>query len=276
MYKSALLLITFCFCLFPLCAQETTPFSIGESFEIESKLLSETRTVNVYLPHGFSRDSATTYNTLYVLDGSAHEDFLHIVGLVQFFDLQLHLPPTIVVGISNVDRKRDFTFHTDNTEFQEYCPTCGKSAPFIQFIKQELQPTIDKQYPVNGHKLLIGQSLGGLLASEILLKEPDLFNDYLIVSPSLWWDDESLLEAAPAMIEAQADVPRRVYISVGTEGKIMEKDAKGLHKVYMKAGKENLTLYFNHLKKEDHATILHNSVYAGLSLLYPFSSETEK
>lgn len=110
------------------------------------------------------------------------------------------------------------------------------------------------------------------MATEILLKKPELFTNYIIVSPSLWWDDESLLKAAPGFLTTQKDDKRVVYISVGTEGKIMEGDAAGLVSALKKSGKKNLQVDFVPLPKENHATILHNSVYEAFKIWYPSKS----
>ncbi|RYD78376.1 MAG: alpha/beta hydrolase, partial [Sphingobacteriales bacterium] len=130
-----------------------------------------------------------------------------------------------------------------------------------------LQPYISEKYKTNGNKTLIGQSLGGLLATEILFKKPQLFTNYMIVSPSLWWDNESLLNDAPKYLANARDTKANVYISVGTEGKQMEGDAKKLAEVF-KAYK-NLNVRFMPLPEENHLTILHNSLYKGFGLLYP-------
>ena len=66
-------------------------------------------------------------------------------------------------------------------------PNNGGSDKFITFIEKELQPYIERTYSTNDSKTIIGQSLDGLLATEILFKNPKLFNHYIIISPSLWW-----------------------------------------------------------------------------------------
>jgi len=246
---------------------QTKPFSIGEVATIPSAVLGENRTINIYLPEGYN--NKTKYPVIYLLDGSANEDFLHIVGLVQFFNMTFRMPGTIVVGIANVDRKRDFTFPTKKADQKKAYPTTGGSAKFIDFVEQELQPYIKANYRTNDSTYLLGQSLGGLVATEILLKRPNLFANYIIISPSLWWDGESLLEQAPALLAAQPDTKKWVYISVGTEGKEMENDAAALVKALKQSKKEKMKIDFMPLPKEDHATILHNSVYAALSILYP-------
>ena len=108
------------------------------------------------------------------------------------------------------------------------------------------------------------------MATEILLKKPDLFTNYIIISPSLWWDDESLLKEAPALLAGKKDTKKWVYISVGTEGNVMEQDAADLVKVLQNSGKKNLKVDFVPLPKENHASILHNSVYEAFKILYPY------
>lgn len=239
-----------------------SPFILGKSHEMFSKELSEKRIVNIYLPEGYAFNDTGKYPVIYLLDGTSNEDFVHICGIVQFFNMMYMMPPSIVVGIANVDRKRDFTFPTTIAKDKKDFPTTGGSAKFMAFLEKELQPFIEKNYKVNDSKTLIGQSLGGLLACEILAKKAHLFNRYIIVSPSLWWDNESLLQH----LEPQFLPKTEVYIAVGKEGKIMEGDVRKLLKILKKQGKAKL--YFAYFPKEDHATILHNAVYKAFNLFH--------
>ena len=87
-----------------------TFFALGVVDKIPSVELGEIRVLNVYLPNGYSPDSSKTYPVIYLLDGSDNEDFIHVVGIVQFLNMIQVMPESIVVGIANVDRRRDFTF----------------------------------------------------------------------------------------------------------------------------------------------------------------------
>jgi predicted alpha/beta superfamily hydrolase len=242
-------------------------FPLGVIDEIQSVVLSEKRILNIYLPEGYSRDSMNSFPVIYLLDGSANEDFVHITGIVQFLNMIQVMPNTIVVGIANIDRRRDFTFPTSVEKDKKDYPTTGSSEKFISFIEKELQPYIQKKYSNNTSKTIIGQSLGGLLATETLLKKPTLFNSYIIVSPSLWWDNESLLAKAPVLLKALPNNNINVYISVGNEEKAMVDDAKKLADMLTGLGKKNLNVNFVPLPEEDHLTILHNSVYKAFRLL---------
>ena len=266
-----LLLSVFMFFSFHIQAQkeDRKPLTIGDIRTLHSTILNEDRVLNIYLPEKY--DTSKNYPVIYLLDGTMDEDFLHITGLVQFFNLMFQMPDFIVVGIANVDRRRDFTFHTDLKDLKKSYPTTGHSAEFIQFIKEELQPFISSNYKTNATRYLIGQSLGGLLATEILLKEPQLFSHYLIVSPSLWWDNESLLKNAKNILKKQPDLPLYVYIAVGKgEDKIMLRDAIEWRDILLTSGKKNMTLDYKLMTDDNHATILHNAIYQSLLKLFPY------
>lgn len=175
--------------------ENSTPFVLGVIDEIQSKVLAEKRILNIYLPEGYNKNDTTKYPVIYLLDGSADEDFIHVVGLVQFnnFSWINRVPKSIVVGIATVDRRRDFTYPTSVKADKKKYTTAGKSGKFIAFIETELQPYIESRYKTGKSKTIIGQSLGGLLATEILFKKPALFSKYIIISPSIWWDNGSLL-----------------------------------------------------------------------------------
>lgn len=246
-----------------------SPLVIGEVRTFRSEALQEHRTLNVYLPYGYDKTKA--YPVIYLLDGSANEDLLHIVGLVQFFHMQFNMPDCIVVGIANVDRKRDFTFHTDLPDLKKEFPTTGHSDRFIQFVETELQPYVNACYKTDGTRFIIGQSLGGLLATEILLKKPALFTHYLIVSPSLWWDNESLLKQVGALLSRQGDTKAYVYVSAGKqEDTTMQREARDIAGILKQDKKKRFKVDYVPLANENHATILHQSINEALKKLYPY------
>jgi predicted alpha/beta superfamily hydrolase len=190
-----------------------TPIILGETLSFQSSILKQHRKINIYLPEGYNKNSSQQYPVIYLLDGSKDEDFIHVTGIVQFgaFSWIKMLPKSIVVGISNIDRKHDYTHLSDHPLDKKDLPTHGLTAKFIQFIEKELQPLVNKTYRTNKNNMLIGQSLGGLLATEILVKHTYLFNRYIIISPSMWFDDGKILTHAIN----QAVAPIAVYVGVG-------------------------------------------------------------
>ena len=258
--------------------QNQKQFVLGNIDEIHSNELSEKRILNIYLPEGYDKNDTLKYPVIYLLDGSADEDFIHIVGLVQFnsFEWVNQVSKSIVVGIATVDRRRDFTFPTNISKDLKAYPTCGNSNKFISFIEKELQPFIEKKYKTNTDKTIIGQSLGGLLATEILLNKPTLFNKYIIISPSLWWNNGSLLNQEIKLLQGDFNQKTDIYIGVGKEGltpteipRVMEVDANLLAEKIKNIPNKNLTIFFDYLPQENHATIMHQAVLNAFKVLYP-------
>ncbi len=254
------------------------PFVLGVIEEIQSVQLKEKRTLNIYLPQDYNKNDTTRWAVIYLLDGSADEDFIHIAGLVQFnnFPWINRIPKSIVVGIANTDRKRDFTFPTTIEKDKERYKTAGHSEKFISFIEKELQPYIEDKYKTNDSKTIIGQSLGGLLATEILFKKPALFNKYIIISPSIWWDNGSILNLQSSVLKESFNHLTDIYIAVGKEGptptdipRVMETDAKLLTEKIRASNNKNIHVYFDYLLQEDHATISHQAVMNAFKILYP-------
>lgn len=241
-------------------------FSIGETIEIKSEVLSENRVINVYLPNSYHQDSLKQYPVIYLLDGSADEDFIHISGLVQFcsFSWINIIPESIVVGIENIDRKKDFTYPSSEEIDNRELPTSGNSAKFINFISDELQQVIAKKYNVTNEKTIIGQSLGGLLATEILFKRPELFDNYIIISPSLWWDNELLLK-----YDLNKSLKgKSVYIGVGKEGPLMERVAQSLFYKLTLEKKDEIRLFFDYFEGQNHGDALHLATYDAFEKLF--------
>ncbi len=258
-------------------ANAQKPFVLGEIRELQSVILKETRTLNIYLPEGYKAADTAKYPVIYLLDGSADEDFIHIAGLVQFnsFPWVGHLPPSIVVGIANVSRQRDFTFPTSVKKDKELVKQSGGSEAFISFIEKELQPFIGHTFRTAPSKTIIGESLGGLLATEILFTKPGLFDKYIIVSPSLWWDGGSLLRRTPMIPADSSGRKTDIYIAVGKEGltpseppRVMEVDANLLADKLRAAKRKNQRILFDYLPGEDHATIMHQAVMNAFKLLH--------
>jgi predicted alpha/beta superfamily hydrolase len=260
-------------------AQEATPLVLGEQRKIESKILHETRIINIYLPEEYQADDTTHYPVIYILDGGIEEDFIHLTGLVRFNTQPwiARFPRSIVVGIENTKRRRDFTFEVDSLDFlkemdisPEQFKEYGGSASYISFLERELKPSIDSIYRTSGENTVIGESLGGLLATEILLKHTSLFANYIISSPSLWWGDEVLLEAA----EKSSLESVSVYIGAcqKKEEPRMFTDAKKLAKILKKKSASSCRIFFDYLPAELHSTVLHQAVYNAFKRFYPHTA----
>ena len=246
------------------------PLTIGDKLVVHSEILDEDRIINIYLPHSYKTDTAKKYPVIYLLDGSMNEDFLHIVGLVQFgsYPWINFVPESIVVGIANIDRKKDFTFGKKRQEKQNKKKAdLRSSANFIKFIDDELIPLVSKRYRIKTLSTIIGHSLGGLLVSEILIKKPHMFDNYIIISPTLRWDNASLLHLEPVNCLSK----KTVFIGVGKEARIKEQSAKEMYEKFKNLNRQNFTIYYEYFDELDQSNILHIGVYKAFNTIFKSS-----
>ncbi|MGV3529832.1 MAG: alpha/beta hydrolase [Flavisolibacter sp.] len=276
--KFLLLLIAFGLIYFPASAQAQKPLVIGTTVPFFSKALNEGRTLNVYLPEDYVAGDSTTYPVIYIPDGGMEEDFIHLTGIVRFNTQTwiARFPRSIVVGIENTNRKRDFTFAVPNLDFldkmgftKDQMPSYGGSDRYIKFLKDELMPYIEANFHGSKESTIVGESLAGLLLTEILVKEKNLFDNYIIVSPSLWWGEERLIAEAKKLSLAESNDTVRVYVGAPqkSEDERMYNDAVQLSNAL--GGKAKLCVYFDYLPEETHATVFHQAVYNAFKKFYP-------
>lgn len=261
-------------------SQSSKPITIGQSIELQSKELNEKRTINIYLPEDYNADDSAKYPVIYIIDGGMEEDFFHITGIVRFNTQPWinRFPRSIVVGIENTNRRRDCTFPVANLDFvekmgfkKEQFQSYGGSPAYIAFLQNELQPYIGSHYKTNGTRTVIGESLAGLLATEILLKHRRLFDTYIIMSPSLWWGDGSLLAQAPALLQKEKNGKLNVYVGACSkeEDKRMYDDALALSNILKKEGGADMKVFYDYLPNEIHSTMMHQAVYNAFKLIWP-------
>jgi predicted alpha/beta superfamily hydrolase len=243
----------------PAAAKPTAdpaPLVIGQTFTMASKVLGETRRINVYLPDGYAETPTLRLPVLYMPDGGLKEDFLHVAGLVQVSVGNGTMRPFILVGIENTERRRDMTGPTTNAEDKKIAPRVGGSATFRQFIRTELMPEVKKRYRTTDETAIVGESLAGLFVVETLLLEPDLFDSYLAFDPSLWWNNGLMASQAPALLQAHpAKQPTQVFLVTSIHGDSVV--TRQLTKVLGAAAGRTITAHYEPMPQETHATIYH-------------------
>lgn len=244
---------------------ETQPVTLGITHIFHSLVLKEERKLNVYLPPNYLTETSAAFPVLFLLDGGSDEHFIHVSGIMQFLAMTGQASSAIVVGIANVDRKRDFTFSSGEDAQEAAGKTSGGSAAFVRFIGEEVIPFINRQYRTDGQRTLIAGSEGGLLAGEVLLKQAGWFGDYLIVAPDLQWNNRSILQDFENL-KGHLDTPdTRVTIACGgRSAKERMADAKELYRV-LRSQKSGPLMTFMPLRDENEGSAMHNAVYRYLT-----------
>jgi predicted alpha/beta superfamily hydrolase len=189
-----------------LSAQSPAEVVIGRIDNLRSGILQEQRTFWVHLPPGAQGGQHTNkkYPVVYVLDGD--KNFTSVVGMIDLLSSvngNNVVPEMIVIGILNTNRVRDLTpTHVDSGLWinDDMAKWSGGGEKFTAFLEHELIPYIDSSYPASPYRMLIGHSLGGLVAVSTLLLHPHLFRSYVVIEPSMWWDSQKLLHATTAAL----------------------------------------------------------------------------
>jgi predicted alpha/beta superfamily hydrolase len=194
----------------------SSPITLGVSHAITSKPLSEERTINVVLPPSYSKQTDRRYPVVYVIDGGIDQDLLHVAGVIQLGSIWGRMAEAIVVGIETKDRRRELVGPTGDPELLKKYPTAGSSAAFRDFVRDEVKPLVERNYRTDGRDAVIGESLAGLFIVETYMVEPQLFDAYAAIDPSLWWDNEALSKTAAARIGAPQK-GRSLYLAMAKE-----------------------------------------------------------
>lgn len=195
------------------------------------------------------------------------EDFLHVAGLVQVSVGNGTMRPFLLVGIENTERRRDLTGPTDNAEDRKIAPRVGGSAAFRHFLRNELMPQVRARYRTTDETAIVGESLAGLFAVETFLLEPELFDTYIAIDPSLWWNDGRLVDGAAARLRAHPDRRGTLYLTHGDEPAIAQATRR-LAEVLKTAAPAGLRWLYEPLPAEHHATIYHPAALAAFRTLF--------
>lgn len=244
------------------------PIVLGQGYDIASTALGEVRRVNIYVPPGYAKGE-TRYPVLYLIDGGVDQDFVHIAGLSQHATISGSFREMIVVGIETKDRRRELTFPavTDTTLRRDY-PTHGESDMFRAFVTREVKPWVEQRYRTDGFDAVMGESLAGLFVTETFLKQPDAFDGYVAIDPSLWWDKEALSRRAPEMLARQTAGSRSLFMAIADSGLDMRVGQAMMAAAIKAAAPAGLTFTYKQMLDEQHGTIYHRAALDALRLVF--------
>jgi len=155
----------------------------------------------------------------------------------------------------------------------------GGAPEFLRFIREELQPFIDENYPtIPEDRAYWGDSLGGLFGLYVLFNQPDTFNRYIIGSPSIWWADRAIMKDARAFVDSHSDLPVRLFLGVGALEEQADVPASlepamvtnmfQLEALLQSANFEGLELSSNLFPNETHTSVIAMNYIRGVQSVY--------
>jgi predicted alpha/beta superfamily hydrolase len=248
-------------------AQDIAP-PIPQKLVVHSNILNEDRVIWVRTPHGYE-SGKDPLPVLYLTDGPGHIN--EIGSTIDFLVDNGRMPPLIVVGIANTDRTHDLTpTHSSDKDSsgKEALPTSGGGDHFFDFIQTELMPEIEKRYRTAPYKLFAGHSLGGLMAIHILTSRPDMFQAYIAVSPSLWWDHQHTLHQAQDFLATHDELDKTLFFSLGGEGAEMQDGFDQLKKSLTAKAPKDFRWDSARFPDETHSSTVLRAHYAGLRMVF--------
>lgn len=197
-------------------AQEAeSALEYGRSRRMASQMLGETRIIDVTLPASYDRSADRRYPVLVVLDGESQQQVA--AALVRFQAAAGHLPEMIVVGVRNTDRNRDLSppLAPGFRAPPGLGNTFGGGDRFLAFLGDELLPQLDRDYRTVPFRVLVGHSIGGTFAQYALVQRGSLFNGYVVMEPSNWWNNQKEMEEARRALLLPASRRLRVVVVNG-------------------------------------------------------------
>jgi len=207
----------FIIAVFTTSAHSAEGSYINNTEILQSKVLNEERKVVVRLPKSYAKNTTQHYPVIYRLDGAGNLPMMNAV--FERLQSQSAAPEVIIVAIENTDRLRDM-YPTVNQDPRGPVGVGGGGAKFLEFIKTELIPFVDKSYRTHDYKVIAGASAGGAFAL-YTMQSPDLFQAHIAYSPAVWWNDGSLVKSNKSYIKKAKDMDAFVFMSMGNEGGIM-------------------------------------------------------
>lgn len=263
---------------------------IGTIDSLHSKILGETRKIWVYVPNSNKIFARQRYPVVYLFDGDGH--FCSVMGIIQQLSEvngNMILPQMILIGITNTDRTRDLTpshVTSDGEIDTAFLRTSGGGEKFTSFLEEELIPYVDSLYPTTPYRTLIGHSFGGLMVINILINHTKLFNSYISIDPSMWWDNKRLLNLARSVLAEKDFTGRSLYLGIantidpGLDTNIVKIDTSlatrhirsilELSRCLKENKKNNLKYDWKYYNNDDHGSVPLIAEYDGLRFIFSF------
>ena len=252
-------------------SQEVGQIVIGTKHVLHSNILNEDREYWVSLPESYNKEESSykQYPLLIILDGNVH--FKAISGMVNYMSSDSYrswkIPEMIVVGIQNVDRRRDYTPDKIVTVREN---NSGGGESFLSFLKDELMPELDHKYRTNTYRILFGHSLGGLLATHAYMKEERSFNAFIAVDPSFGtWDEETMDKKLDAV--SGRSFERFIYIATANWGKRNIRNRDRHVRLYESLNSKcegEFPAKLEYFENENHGSVPPIAFYNGISTIF--------
>ena len=255
----------------------SVPIKNSSVTELTSKFTHQSYDLYISFPNHYE-NSGKQYPVLVVLD--AEVNFGAVSYIVQRLIKDEIIPEILVVGIAYQGeteeedyysiRGRDLTPTADESYGREHKLNAGTGGAedFIKFLSFEFFPYLANNYPIKSEgKSLYGHSFGGLFGVHTMLNHSNIFDNYILLSPSLWWNHSQILKDAKqnALVNSKR---AKIYMGTGEMEGGMVKDHLEMAELLKHSNTTNLAIQSEILDHETHRTIFGRGFTNGLRFIY--------
>lgn len=225
------------------------------------------------------------YDVLYYLDAWWLRDLVpgcYRVKSLSNKSLANNMRDVVLVGISSVGNEIDwnrqrnmdytpskynnnYTFNNGSVPLDE--TTTGGAEEFIVFLKTKVIESIENDYKIkSATRGILGHSFGGLFGFYVYLKHPELFSNYILIAPSIWWNQSELLSDKESLI---SKTTAHMFVAMGTnEIRLMKAPMPIFVQELKQPNNTKLTMVYREYENEDHQSVLPQSIYDALEFIY--------
>lgn len=206
-----------------LADPEGEPIVVGSIHRIRSSVYGNEQTITVRLPRGYVDNPDRRYPVLFSVDGGPEQDFELLAGIAAEAEFSASFEPFILIGVKTEDRYSQLTPEMTRLPLERLRENFGdRMRPggadrFRAYLARDVIPWATARYRTD-RKILTAASLGGLFVLDTFFEQPEMFDDYIALTPSLWWDDGRIVDEATRRLARHGRSDRRLYFTMGDEG----------------------------------------------------------
>jgi predicted alpha/beta superfamily hydrolase len=261
---------------------ETGPYVLPrtEVRQLHSQAVGQDYLLYVSLPRHYA-DSTTHYPVVITLD--AEYAFALTRNVVEHFVDRDRLPELLLVSIAYPGASDDLDVYR-RTRTRDYTPTyvpdggygpaiqqfSGGGPAFRRFLVRELLPFLDSTYRTDpGDRTFVGHSYGGLFGAYVLATRPATFRRYILVSPSLWYDDRFLFGMEHDSAQTRGTPAADVFLGVGgRENPRMANDLLAFADVLRRERWPGLSVSTHIFADDNHDSVFPAALTRGLRVVF--------
>lgn len=238
----------------------------GTPDSLYSEILGEQRAIQIVYPNQHEPESSDIYPVVYVLDGEWNTG--HMEYIRNFLVQEKFIPNLLIVALPNTyinnvnQRDRDFLTKSPSPNYSS-----GEVEKFTKFLRSELIPYIEANYPAGEDRILFGHSHGGQFTVNTFLNNTDLFDAYLATDPSLQWGDQYFVKQAQEKLQ-DLETKNKVLWLAGISRTAPYMGISAIDTVFQQQAPDNLFWEIATYPNETHNSVRFKGIFDGLKFIF--------